>query len=229
MFLFCLSLKPVDLPNNTDLVYKILSGENQQNDQLIIVLHGMNSNTAMWNHFVNHVPNTTLLIAVEAPIKTKKDAYRWYDIDVSKKPFISNVEQMTQTTSRLNDLITLLKAKYKIKTKNTILAGFSQGAILSINLALTNQNLIHGIGVFSGMLPYHIESRALKKIKKMPVFIAHGSEDKGIAYSHAKKTMEFLTDKGAKVNITIEKSGHVITDKQFHDFLLWAKKLHKYD
>lgn len=221
---FCLSFKTFELPNKKDLVYKILAGKNQKNEKLIILLHGMNSNTEMWNDFSKSVNEKTLLIAVEAPMVTKLNSYRWFDINITKKPFVSDIHQMTETTDRIKNLINQLKTKYKITTENTIVAGFSQGAILSLNLVLTTPNLIHGIGVFSGMLPDKIETRALKKIKGFPVFITHGSEDKGIELSHANMTKEFLKDKGAKVKMTIEKSRHVVTSKQFDDFINWTKK-----
>lgn len=221
---FCVSFKTFSQSHKTDLVYKILSGENQKNDKLIILLHGMNSNTEIWNDFTKRITSKTLLIAVEAPIKTKINSYRWFDIDVSKKPFVSDINQMIEITSRIKNLIHHLKAGHKINTENSIVAGFSQGAILSLNLALTNPNLISGIGVFSGMLPDGIENRALKEINNFPVFITHGSKDKGIELSHAHKTRKYLKDKGAKVKMTIEKSGHIITDKQFDDFIRWTKK-----
>lgn len=134
---------------------------------------------------------------------------------------------MTETTNRIKNLINLLKTKYKIKKENTIVAGFSQGAILSLNLALTNSDIVNGIGVFSGMLPDKIDNRALKKIKGFPVFITHGSEDKGIELTHAHKTMRFLKNRRVKVKMTIEKSGHAVTNKQFHDFIKWTNKVTK--
>jgi len=221
---FCLSFKNFEVVNKKDLVYKVLAGENQQNDKLIVLLHGMNSNTEMWNNFSESVDKKTLLIAVEAPMKTKLNSYRWFNIDVTKKPFISDIYQMTETTNRIKSLLNQLKTKYKIKTENTIVAGFSQGAILSLNLALTNPDLIRSIGVFSGMLPDKIENRALNKIKGFSVFITHGSEDNGIELSHAKKIKKFLKSKGVKVKMTIEKSRHVVTNKQFLDFIKWTKK-----
>jgi len=220
-----LSFITCDIESETDLTYTILKGDNQQNKQLLILLHGMNSNTEIWNDFTKSVDNKTLMVAVEAPIKTEINSYRWYDIDVSKKPFKSDVNQMVKSTNRIKDLIVKLKIQHKIETGNIIIAGFSQGAILSLNLGLSHPELVSGIGIFSGMLPEKIEERMSKDIKDLPVFLTHGSEDKGIDFSLAEKTNSFLKNKSANVKMTVEKSGHTISDKQFQDFINWSKTI----
>lgn len=88
---FCLSFKPFEATNKKELIYKVLAGENQQSSKLIILLHGMNSNTEMWEKFSKSVDEKTLLVAVEAPMMTKLNSYRWFNIDISKKPFISDI------------------------------------------------------------------------------------------------------------------------------------------
>ena len=72
-----LSFITCDIESETDLTYTILKGDNQQNKQLLILLHGMNSNTEIWNDFTKSVDNKTLMVAVEAPIKTEINSYRW--------------------------------------------------------------------------------------------------------------------------------------------------------
>ena len=63
------------------------------------------------------------------------------------------------------------------------------------------------------------------EIKDLPVFLTHGSEDKGIDFSLAEKTNSFLKNKSVDVKMTVEKSGHTISDKQFQDFIDWSKTI----
>lgn len=206
------------------LAYTILKGENQQNEQLILLLHGMNSNTAIWDDFAQYIDDKTLLIAVEAPFKTSENSFRWYDIDLTQNTFVSDLKQMTTTSNQLKSLLHQLKHEHNLKTEDIVLVGFSQGAILSLNMALTQPETISRIGVFSGMLPDEIDDRMAKEVKDLAVFIAHGTEDKGIDLSFAKEVQSFLKRKNIQVKMTTEKSGHTITTQQFQDFILWTKK-----
>ena len=183
----------------------------------------MNSNTEIWDEFAPLVPENTLMIAVEAPLKTDVNKYRWYDINVSKKPFVSNVDQMIKTIARLLKFIDNLKLQYNFDSKNVVLAGFSQGAILSLNVALSNPDSVNFVGVFSGMLPGKIEDRTTNNTNELSVFLTHGSLDKGIDISDAKKIKSFLDQKNINVKMTVEEIDHSITAKQFQDFINWYK------
>ncbi|GAA4113369.1 alpha/beta fold hydrolase [Aquimarina addita] len=213
-FATCVSESPA-------LNYKILKGEHHVNDQLLILLHGMNSNTDMWNDFVKYIPKKTLVIAIEAPFTSKKNAYRWYDIDVTKKPYLSDVVQMDESTRKIEYFITTIQSKHKISTEKIAIAGFSQGAILSLNLALTNPEVVNFIGIFSGMLPDTMDTRISDTCSKLSFFITHGTQDKGIDIRLAEKMQVFLKENDIKVHMRVKDTGHTITDNQFKEFIHW--------
>jgi len=223
--LFSISAISFNTKANSGLKYYILKGENKQNENMLVLLHGMNSNTEIWNEFISSVDEKTLLVVIQAPFKTTTGIYRWYDIDVTQKPFISDLAQMIESTHKVAGLVNELKAKYEITDDKVVMAGFSQGAIMSINYALTNPNSIAGFGVFSGMLPDTIDSRISNEIEDLPIFITHGSQDKGIELELARKAESFLRGKNASVTMTIENAGHEITPKQFQDFISWIEGL----
>ena len=227
VFLSCSFVKSA-VKLDTDLKYYVLKGEKNDNKQLMIFLHGMDNNPEMWKKFISNIDDHTLVIAVEAPYKMDTAKYRWYDIDITKKPFVSDNSQMIESTNKVKKLIAELKSKYNIQNNKVIISGFSQGAIVSLNYAFTFPSSIQGVGIFSGMLPDNIDNRIIpNEIEDVSFFITHGSMDKGIDISHAKKTKLFIQGKNEKIKMVETNGGHEITASQFQEFITWSENLNR--
>jgi phospholipase/carboxylesterase len=92
-----------------------------------------------------------------------------------------------------------------------ILGGFSQGAMLSIELALGDELGPDGLLIFSGSLINAREwRRRVSPRRNIPVFQSHGTEDPLLSYADAEKVRDLLISTGHHVEFVSFPGGHTI-------------------
>ena len=121
--------------------------------------------------------------------------------------------------------------KLKADPKQTILGGFSQGAMLSCD-ALRSDRPYAGLIEFSGTLLAKREwDRSLLKRKNLPVFQSHGTHDEILAYVMAERLRDEFVRAGLKVDRLLREAGTQIPEpvlRRFGAFVtMWWKKVVK--
>lgn len=99
----------------------------------------------------------------------------------------------------IKEMITKKQEKLAITNENTILVGFSQGAMVGIYLSLTAHEPFAGVVGFSGMTipPDNVINR------KTPICLIHGEEDEIIDVKEAYKSHNYLQSLGVPVSYSI--------------------------
>ncbi|GAA5950830.1 hypothetical protein JCM3765_004604 [Sporobolomyces pararoseus] len=80
-------------------------------------------------------------------------------------------------------------------SKRIVLAGFSQGSVVSLMTALSGEYPLGGVAVFSGFLPMRWELPKLMsdlETKDIPVFWGHGSDDKILTLNDAIASVNLM-------------------------------------
>ena len=169
----------------------------------------------------------TKIILLTAPQRSitcdaGKIMHSWYDIRNDnmdlKIPHHERIsyDDLQDSIRHINQII--LKESDNFKGK-IILAGFSQGCIMSLDVGLDNMR-VNGILGFSGLLHSFME---MKNLCKIPIFLFHGSKDKAIPINIAVNSYEPIL-KEKNVKLFIENEGkHSINSKQMKLF----KELYK--
>lgn len=98
---------------------------------------------------------------------------------------------------------------YHLKNLPISLAGFSQGAAMTLALALNFPHQFHRAAVLSGFLPQGGKEK-LRDLTplSMEFFIAHGRLDDLVPVSLAQETTRVLKQAGAKVDYCEDDVGH---------------------
>ncbi len=92
-----------------------------------------------------------------------------------------------------------------------ILGGFSQGAMVAVETALTAGGRFAGIAILSGsLIAADRWTRLAHGLRGTPVFQSHGRGDPLLPYSQARRLYEVLTGAGAEVAFTAFDGGHGI-------------------
>jgi phospholipase/carboxylesterase len=93
---------------------------------------------------------------------------------------------MSVRSVEINLLISEIQQQYNIKSENTFLIGFSQGAMLALYAALSDKNISGGVFMLSGIVA--AEKQLSQKISAFPhVYMFHGENDMKVQY----KTLAF--------------------------------------
>ena len=194
-----------------------------ENPPVIILLHGVGSNEKDLFSFADQLPGKFLIISARAPLVAGRDSYAWYQVDFSAGKPIFNVEQEEKSKNIILRFINFLKDKYAVDEKQVYLCGFSQGAIMSYVVGLTNPGKIKGIAAMSGRIldevrPFIASNEALKHLN---IFISHGTNDGVLTVQYGREASSLLKQLNLNPEYHEYPAGHTINNEMFRDLLNW--------
>ncbi|MBL4625187.1 MAG: phospholipase [Flavobacteriales bacterium] len=170
----------------SNLSYIVKEGGTKSN--LLILIHRYGSNEKDLFSFANRFPKTTV-ICVRGPITRSGNSFCWYDIQFRNNgEHERDLQQAVQSETMLLQFISAMEDKYE--TTNTIIGGFSQGAIISAKIALSHPESVDGIICISGMLlstDLTPNIKLSKQYKSIKAFYSHGTRDNVISIDKGRR------------------------------------------
>ena len=200
-----------------------LPSEKSAHPPVIILLHGYGSDERDLFGLRNDFPKNYLVVSARAPYPVSGAGYQWYDMNASADK--RNAE-VTSDRHLVRQFITQVTAKYKADTKSVYLMGFSQGAIMSYEVGLTDPELLKGIGVLSGKIlpPLKPLVKNTPALKPLRIFISHGTKDDRIPFDDGRSASDFLKGMGLKPEFhQYAGMGHTISNDVLADLMKWLK------
>jgi phospholipase/carboxylesterase len=111
-------------------------------------------------------------------------------------------EMFDEAVKQLEAFIHYGTEKYPIDPGKRYLLGFSQGAILSMTLALTMGEQLKGIVALNGYVPDFVKTEyPLLSVKDVSVFLSHGEYDSVFPVRIGHETAAYFKDQTAAFNI----------------------------
>lgn len=174
----------------------ISPSNNQEPKGLIVLLHGWGANA---QDLASLAPLLHLLdyqfCCPDAPFPHPHvpGGKMWYDLETSDHTGLSESQLL------LTDWLQGLESQTRVPLSRTILAGFSQGGAmtLDVGLSLKTSPPLAGLVAFSGYLHAPIDRQAETR---PPVLILHGTQDPIVPISAARQARDTLTQLGIATN-----------------------------
>lgn len=107
-------------------------------------------------------------------------------------------ESIVESRAILLGFLDEITAHYPTPEGKLIVAGFSQGALMSLDSGLRTQKKIAGIIALSGGL-WEVDLPDLARHAGLPVFIAHGTADDTVPVNYARRARHVLEEAGLAV------------------------------
>ena len=195
--------------------------ETSHPQKAIILLHGAGSNEQDLFRLSGQLPDDVYVIAPRGPFTLGDGRYAWYNVDFSTGRPVINAEQETLSRKLILAFIGQLKQKYQIG--EVYLGGFSQGAIMSYGIGLTNPNEAQAIISLSGRILDEIRPliHAGVNLQKLAVFVAHGIQDNTLPIHYARAAKELLENLEVKLTYQEYPIGHQISNDVLKDLNNW--------
>ena len=195
------------------------------NPPVVILLHGVGSNENDLFSFADRLPDNFLVISARAPYTISEGSYAWYSLDMSTGKPVYDKEQAEKSRVLIFRFIEELKTKFHFDEKQIYLCGFSQGAIMSYSVGLTHPDKIKGIAIMSGRLLDEVRPLAKEsaELKKLHVFISHGTKDPVLNIQYSRDAEAFLLSKGMKPERKEYPEVHTISPQMLNDLISWLK------
>ena len=194
------------------------------------------------------VPPGTVMIFPEALLGLREvlgqpmfgDARAWWLIDFARLELAIARGEARDLSGEVPDGLAEARAAYsemldalakEVPTDRLVLGGFSQGSMLSIDLALRQpEREISGLVILSGtMVAEHewkpLMSERARRQPRMPVFQSHGRSDAILPFSIADRLRDSLSSAGFDVTFDPFAGPHTITPTTLKALNAWLRRL----
>lgn len=188
---------------NCNLEYRIYPRNfDKKPKYVVILLHGYGSNE---DDLISLAPDMdvlqdTVFISLQAPFAFEGgmgNAYQWYSlIDRSEDVIMAGFNQVYPI---LYQAIESIIKYYDINSNQIIIAGFSQGGMMTLNFGLTSNLKFAALLSFSGYFMDSGISYSQCANADTPIFLAHGDMDTVVPISSFKLAYSKLDSLGFKV------------------------------
>ena len=169
--------------------------------QAVVLCHGYGgdgqdiSNLAInWQRFLPE----TIFLCPNAPeiCAVNPQGYQWFDLSSDKEELI--LEKSLAAEAKLNTFLDQVLNNFQLETNNLALVGFSQGCMMSIQIALKKKKQISCLIGYSGKVinQKHLSNNINSKPK---IFLMHGANDTIVSPTHLLEAKEYLVKHGLKI------------------------------
>ena len=181
-------------------VTRIEPQSNNQPRQAIVLCHGYGGDgkdiivlAINWKRFL---PDAIFLCPNAPEVCTvNPKGYQWFDLTTEKEDII--LEKSLAAEKKLIFFLEEILDNFKLQPKNLALVGFSQGCMMSIQVALKSKKQFNCVIGYSGKIinQKHLSSRINSKPN---FFLMHGVNDTIVPPTHLLEAKEYLTSHGIK-------------------------------
>jgi phospholipase/carboxylesterase len=187
----------------------------------IFTLHGKGSNEKNMHGLVAPVSDDFIIVGIRGNL-TLGAGFQYYELKSLGNPIR---EMFDQAVQQLEAFIRYATERYPIDEKKRYLLGFSQGAILSMALALTMGEQLKGIVALNGYVPDFVKTEyALKSIKDVSMFISHGEFDSVFPIRIGHETAAYLENQTTILTFKTYPTDHGVSEDNQRDFVSWLIK-----
>ena len=169
--------------------------------QVIVLCHGYGGDgkdistlAINWQRFLPE----TIFLCPNAPeiCSVNSQGYQWFDLSSDKEELI--LEKSLVAEEKLNTFIDQILNNFQLEPNNLALVGFSQGCMMSIQIALKKKKQISCLIGYSGKVinQKHLSDNIHSKPK---IFLMHGANDTLVPPTHLLEAKEYLVKHGLKI------------------------------
>jgi phospholipase/carboxylesterase len=216
-------MRHVDVAGTSVLLAGGADREGGGDGPLVVLLHGFGApgdDLAPFWRVIDAPPGTRWAFPA-APLALDGTGGRaWWMIDIEQRIRAAERGDLDRLTHEVPEglaharerVVAVLDALEKeLRPSHLVLGGFSQGAILSCDVALRTRRRLAGITLLSGTLVAKDDWAALTSQRAgLPVFQSHGASDPLLPFPQAETLRNMLREGGADVTWVPFRGGHEI-------------------
>jgi phospholipase/carboxylesterase len=153
-------------------------------------------------------------------------SFGWFEVSFGPRGPSINPEQAEASRGRLAAFVTSLQREWGLGRDRTVVAGFSQGGIMSASLGLSRPDLVAGFGLLSGRILPEIRPiiAAAPGLEGLAAFVAHGTLDSTLPPTWADRSDAWLRELGVPTESRRYPAGHELTPDMGRDFHSWLQE-----
>jgi phospholipase/carboxylesterase len=192
---------------------------------LILLLHSVGSHEHDLFDLAQYLDPYSMVVSARAPNVLGPNSYAWYPVEFTATGPIVDAVAAEDSRLILLHFIDEVIAAYQVDPKRIYLMGFSQGAIMSLAVALTQPEKVAGVVTMSGRLLPEIQPKIAEaeRLRGLPILMTHGVQDPIIPIGDARAASAYLSRLPLKLTYREYDMGHQITVESLKDIVAWLK------
>lgn len=190
---------------------------------LLLLLHGVGSNEEDLFGFAPYLDRRFLVVSARAPVALDYGGYGWFRIDLTPRGMTADVEQAKRSLEMLPGFIDGLVETYGADARRVYLAGFSQGAMMSLALLLARPEKVAGVVAMSGRLPAQALEREPDReaLNGKPVLVTHGLFDPVLPVEQGRAARDYLAALSVGLTYREYPMAHEVSVESLRDVTGW--------
>ena len=180
----------------------------------LVFMHGLGDSLAGWSFLPEALDLSWLeIVLVQAPIPYGP-GWSWYELDQSLRSTAKTKSDIATNRAKIAQLL----AHLELNPSRTILGGFSQGAVMTLETGLRSDAPFAGLLPISGYIPLLDDYPAAfgAAVARQRILATHGQWDQVIPHGLAEAHMTEIVKRGAPVAFETFDKAH---DIDVHDEL----------
>ncbi len=214
---------------NTGLAYLVNEpAKKSDKTPVLIMLHGYGANEEDLFDIAKAIDPRFMTFSLRGTFPKSQGGFCWYELAIGQDgQFQYDYKQVQESNAKIRSFISQACKAYQLDSSQVFLMGFSQGAIMSYELASSFPAKIKGVVALSGRLMQ--ETKQLKtdwtKVAHVKFFIGHGLSDNLIKVAEAEKAFAFFDEKKVtELTYKTYEIPHSISGAELNDVKAWLLK-----
>lgn len=205
------------------LAYRVRQPQPAQPKALLVLLHGVGGAESNLLELAAGVDTDTLVLLPRGPLTLGPGQFAWFRVAFTASGPRIDAQEAEQSRLDLIRFVAQVQAAYGIAPQQTVIAGFSQGGILSASVALTSPESVAGFGILSGRILPELEPHlaAPARLAALQGFIGHGEHDSKLPVMWAQRSEALLAQLGVTYDARRYPIDHGISAAMQADFVQW--------
>ncbi|NLP65050.1 alpha/beta hydrolase [Paraburkholderia sacchari] len=189
----------------------------------LFLLHGVGGNETNLMPLAQALDPRLELVFVRGPLTLGPGQHAWFHVRFTAQGPVINAGQADESRTRLRELVRSLARADAPVARPAMMAGFSQGGILSASVALSAPEDVPRFAILSGRILPEIEPHLAPpdRLAQVSAFIAHGQHDDKLPVSFARHADNWLTRLGVVHDTHLYPVGHTLSADIASDFTRW--------
>lgn len=190
---------------------------------LLLLLHGVGSNERDLFALAPQLDPRFVVLSARAPNTRAPGSYAWFEVTFTPQGPVINPAQAEASRQTLLGFIDEAVAAYGADPRRVYLMGFSQGAIMSASVALTEPERVAGAVLMSGRILPEIRPliAAPERLEGLPVLLIHGVQDAVLPIHHGRASRELLSSLPVALTSSEYQMGHEVRPESLAEVSAW--------
>lgn len=213
-------------PASLSLIHQIRRPLSDSNSPPLLVLsHGLGSDETDLFGLTPYLDPRFLIVSVRAPYEYGP-GYAWFDLQIRPDQILADMVQAAHSVKQLQTFIQEAISTYGANPQQVYLMGFSQGAIMSLCLTLTDPDQVAGVVAMSGRMPDEQDfplPQATESLQDLPVLVVHGLYDTVLPIQEGRRIRDRLQTLPLQLTYQEYPMAHQISEDSLRDIILWLR------